>query len=183
MFNVIKYFIYDEALLKLIFSLTGDMGVGKSCLLHQFTEKKCKHNVDVLYCIVNGNNISTSRVCKFYWWMKSVRLLLEKFWRHLEYWESSNTCFGSSSLSLFYQEAILVHSTGMYTLSWRKLKLIATFSCESLLTSKGSNPWWWSLLTVILILFVTCSFGVLSFFVSDPNYDWWQWNCNCEGGF
>ena len=21
---------------------TGDMGVGKSCLLHQFTEKKCK---------------------------------------------------------------------------------------------------------------------------------------------
>lgn len=24
----------------------GDMGVGKSCLLHQFTEKKCKCNLD-----------------------------------------------------------------------------------------------------------------------------------------
>ena len=59
-------FIYAEALLNLIFSLTGDMGVGKSCLLHQFTEKKCKHNLDVLDCIVNGNTISTSRVCKFY---------------------------------------------------------------------------------------------------------------------
>ncbi len=23
--------------------IIGDMGVGKSCLLHQFTEKKCKH--------------------------------------------------------------------------------------------------------------------------------------------
>ena len=147
MFNVIKYFIYAEALLNLIFSLTGDMGVGKSCLLHQFTEKKCKHNLDVLDCILNGNTISTSRVCKFYWWVKSVRLLLEKFWRHLEYWESSNTFFGSSSLSLFYQEAISVHSTGMYTLSWWNWN--STFSCESLLTSKGSNPWWWSLLTVI----------------------------------
>ena len=27
----------------------GDMGVGKSCLLHQFTEKKCK--LQVLYYI------------------------------------------------------------------------------------------------------------------------------------
>ena len=148
MFNVIKYFIYAEALLNLIFSMTGDMGVGKSCLLHQFTEKKCKQNLDVLDCIVNGNTISTSRVCKFYWWVKSVQLLLEKFWRHLEYWESSSTCFGSSSLGRFYQEAISVHSTGMYTLSWRKHE-IATSSCESLLTSKGSNPWWWSSLTVI----------------------------------
>lgn len=25
--------------------LIGDMGVGKSCLLHQFTEKKCKLNL------------------------------------------------------------------------------------------------------------------------------------------
>ena len=24
--------------------IIGDMGVGKSCLLHQFTEKKCKYN-------------------------------------------------------------------------------------------------------------------------------------------
>lgn len=24
-------------------SVTGDMGVGKSCLLHQFTEKKCEY--------------------------------------------------------------------------------------------------------------------------------------------
>ena len=23
-------------------SVSGDMGVGKSCILHQFTEKKCK---------------------------------------------------------------------------------------------------------------------------------------------
>lgn len=27
---------------ELFFSIAGDMGVGKSCLLHQFTEKKCK---------------------------------------------------------------------------------------------------------------------------------------------
>lgn len=27
---------------------TGDMGVGKSCLLHQFTEKKCKWLPDFL---------------------------------------------------------------------------------------------------------------------------------------
>ena len=25
--------------------IIGDMGVGKSCLLHQFTEKKCKYTV------------------------------------------------------------------------------------------------------------------------------------------
>ena len=32
--------------------IIGDMGVGKSCLLHQFTEKKCKNNCEVfvLYC-------------------------------------------------------------------------------------------------------------------------------------
>ena len=24
--------------------IIGDMGVGKSCLLHQFTEKKCKYS-------------------------------------------------------------------------------------------------------------------------------------------
>ena len=29
--------------------IIGDMGVGKSCLLHQFTEKKCKKS---LFCIV-----------------------------------------------------------------------------------------------------------------------------------
>ena len=73
MFNVLKYFIYAEALLNLIFSLTGDMGVGKSCLLHQFTEKKCKHNLDVLDCIVNGNTISASRVCKLFLLMGEVR--------------------------------------------------------------------------------------------------------------
>ena len=27
------------------FFLVGDMGVGKSCLLHQFTEKKCKSRI------------------------------------------------------------------------------------------------------------------------------------------
>ena len=27
------------------FTLLGDMGVGKSCLLHQFTERKCKYAV------------------------------------------------------------------------------------------------------------------------------------------
>ena len=30
--------------------IIGDMGVGKSCLLHQFTEKKCKYNLEILYC-------------------------------------------------------------------------------------------------------------------------------------
>lgn len=33
--------------------IIGDMGVGKSCLLHQFTEKKCKflniHKRSILY--------------------------------------------------------------------------------------------------------------------------------------
>ena len=28
--------------------IIGDMGVGKSCLLHQFTEKKCKNDCEVL---------------------------------------------------------------------------------------------------------------------------------------
>ena len=65
MCNVIKYFIYDEALLNLIFSLTGDMGVGKSCLLHQFTEKKCKHNLDVLDCIVNGTTLVQAGFANF----------------------------------------------------------------------------------------------------------------------
>lgn len=34
-----------ERLIRMLLPLlpfTGDMGVGKSCLLHQFTEKKCK---------------------------------------------------------------------------------------------------------------------------------------------
>lgn len=26
--------------------IIGDMGVGKSCLLHQFTEKKCEYAID-----------------------------------------------------------------------------------------------------------------------------------------
>ena len=29
--------------------IIGDMGVGKSCLLHQFTEKKCKYNINYLF--------------------------------------------------------------------------------------------------------------------------------------
>lgn len=32
----------EGTLLLLLFALLGDMGVGKSCLLHQFTERKCK---------------------------------------------------------------------------------------------------------------------------------------------
>lgn len=28
--------------------IIGDMGVGKSCLLHQFTEKKCKYEFSVM---------------------------------------------------------------------------------------------------------------------------------------
>jgi len=31
--------------------IIGDMGVGKSCLLHQFTEKKCKCYVTCLLTI------------------------------------------------------------------------------------------------------------------------------------
>jgi len=33
--------------------IIGDMGVGKSCLLHQFTEKKCKYCVTSLTCIAH----------------------------------------------------------------------------------------------------------------------------------
>lgn len=33
--------------------IIGDMGVGKSCLLHQFTEKKCKKIVICLICLLN----------------------------------------------------------------------------------------------------------------------------------
>ena len=29
--------------------IIGDMGVGKSCLLHQFTDKKCMMNLHILY--------------------------------------------------------------------------------------------------------------------------------------
>ena len=36
------------------FVCTGDMGVGKSCLLHQFTEKKCK--VQYFLCQCDFNN-------------------------------------------------------------------------------------------------------------------------------
>ena len=147
MFNVFKYFIYAEALLNLIFSLTGDMGVGKSCLLHQFTEKKCKHNLDVLDCIVNGNTISTSRVCKFYWWVKSVRLLLEKFWRHLEY--GSQVTLSLPVLHSVFSTRKPFQCIVQACIRYHDGTEIATFSCESLLTSKGSNPWWWSLLTVI----------------------------------
>ncbi len=31
--------------------IIGDMGVGKSCLLHQFTEKKCKINFKIFQSI------------------------------------------------------------------------------------------------------------------------------------
>ena len=31
--------------------IIGDMGVGKSCLLHQFTEKKCK---TIIICLFNS---------------------------------------------------------------------------------------------------------------------------------
>jgi len=36
--------------------IIGDMGVGKSCLLHQFTEKKCMYDVRLL----------TNLTCVFY---------------------------------------------------------------------------------------------------------------------
>lgn len=36
------YTVINESFVYLIW--TGDMGVGKSCLLHQFTEKKCKYS-------------------------------------------------------------------------------------------------------------------------------------------
>lgn len=32
------------------FIIIGDMGVGKSCLLHQFTEKKCKFIFLLCFC-------------------------------------------------------------------------------------------------------------------------------------
>ena len=32
----------------ILFLCAGDMGVGKSCLLHQFTEKKCKYAQSVV---------------------------------------------------------------------------------------------------------------------------------------
>lgn len=28
--------------------IVGDMGVGKSCLLHQFTEQKCMYKLDAI---------------------------------------------------------------------------------------------------------------------------------------
>jgi Ras-related protein Rab-14 len=42
---IFKYIIIGEffdVFLGYIDLISGDMGVGKSCLLHQFTEKKCK---------------------------------------------------------------------------------------------------------------------------------------------
>ena len=36
-FNIVNFFLFS-----------GDMGVGKSCLLHQFTEKKCKFLITAL---------------------------------------------------------------------------------------------------------------------------------------
>jgi len=33
--------------------IIGDMGVGKSCLLHQFTEKKCEYHVVISLPIVS----------------------------------------------------------------------------------------------------------------------------------
>ena len=35
--------------------IIGDMGVGKSCLLHQFTEKKCESAPTVLFCEMREN--------------------------------------------------------------------------------------------------------------------------------
>ena len=37
---------HEYLLISKSFFNTGDMGVGKSCLLHQFTEKKCKYIYD-----------------------------------------------------------------------------------------------------------------------------------------
>ena len=34
--------------------IIGDMGVGKSCLLHQFTEGKCK--IKFKFCLLNKSN-------------------------------------------------------------------------------------------------------------------------------
>jgi Ras-related protein Rab-14 len=35
--------------------IIGDMGVGKSCLLHQFTEKKCMLKLACIYFLIMLN--------------------------------------------------------------------------------------------------------------------------------
>ena len=37
--------------IKIVLHFAGDMGVGKSCLLHQFTEKKCKY-FNSCFCVI-----------------------------------------------------------------------------------------------------------------------------------
>ncbi|KAF0987312.1 hypothetical protein HZS_4563 [Henneguya salminicola] len=38
------------------FIIIGDMGVGKSCILHQFTEKKCKYSIQILLIRLVSNS-------------------------------------------------------------------------------------------------------------------------------
>ena len=53
--------------------IIGDMGVGKSCLLHQFTEKKCKYYVASLTCFIyfstHGYLFLVVIVIELYFWI------------------------------------------------------------------------------------------------------------------
>lgn len=60
--------------------IIGDMGVGKSCILHQFTEKKCEYflsslPVDVIF-------VSRRNVCFFVCLFVQIEELKLKFWFH-----------------------------------------------------------------------------------------------------
>lgn len=54
--------------------IIGDMGVGKSCILHQFTEKKCK-SINKFYCYYCPHHGSYIKFIKY---LEQVEKLIEK---------------------------------------------------------------------------------------------------------
>ena len=49
--------------LLVLFALLGDMGVGKSCLLHQFTERKCKGALWWCCCVAGAEAMFLCLYC------------------------------------------------------------------------------------------------------------------------
>ena len=73
------------------------------------------------------------RVCKFYWWVESLWLLLHKFWSHLGIFGVKYHNEKSHFQTFEHVVLSCIHYRDGYTKwLWRSADL------------ESSNPWWWS---------------------------------------
>ena len=101
--------------------------------LYQSSAQTCTFFRLQIYEKVGISLVDVSRVCKFYWWVESLWLLLRKFWSHFGIFRVKY--HNKKSHFPTFQHVVLacIHYHEEYTKQlWRSADL------------ESSNPWWQS---------------------------------------